>query len=516
MDRTKPSVFVRVVKPGQPDGERVDVTETVLTFSYEDDEEKADLIKLTVRNHDLSAFDDPTWKKGNVLEVSWGYPGAMSPPRRCEVTSVKGFDVLTIEAHALSMAMNSEKKCRAWESVRRSDVARAIAVEWGYGPEMQVIEDTTTVFETISQARQGDAAFLRKLARLEGYQFFLDFDGLHFHRRNLAQRTHRTYTYFTDPGRGDIEAISIENDVTAKPAATMVQARDPTEKVDLAVLARTPGGANGEDVPMELADSSDEYAQRYGDWFYSSERGMTQMGFPIDLQGQPRPGLAPLPEIITAASAADPSQPATPIPPLPPQPPGGHHVETRRDADGRLRDVWVDADLNEITSSPPREPGIIARAVISTETTPQTGEAAVAEAQAKQDRVQQTAVKMKLTIVGDPTILAKTVVEVLGISRRLSGRYYVSSVKHEVLPAPYKCVLQARSDGTHGYQAPGMPEASRDDVVATTPGNPNAIQEVEQVDPDGGVYRTWQDASGRELPPGDPRIRRQQVGFGEL
>lgn len=476
MDRTKPSIYVAVRPPGSQMNMRLDVSNVVETFEYVDSESKADTLKLTIKNDDLEAFDNPIWKKGNLLLVQWGYPGAMAPARECVIEKVTGFAKLSIEAHALSMLMNRATKCRTWENVTRSEVAAKIAGEWGYGADMQHIEATTQRFEVLSQGRVSDAAFLKRLANKQGFVFFLDFDGLHFHSRQMQQPTHRVLTYFTDPGRGDVKEIQIENDITAKPAAVLVQGRDPERKEPVNILAAI----------VEAAEA-----------VVATQR------IPVDLQGQPRSGLAPIPEIITAESAGNPALPATPVPPPPPRPPGAHHLETRQGEDGRLRDVWVDAYLNEISSSPPREPGIVARDVISAEPTSEVGEGARVEAQARQDRVQQTTVKMTMKIVGDPTMLAKTVVEVRGIGRRLSGPYYVTEVKHTIGDG-YTCELKMRSDGTQGYQSPDFPEPAarehcRQNNLWNLWGHTSALHEEQRLDAEGNRYSTWADDQGRAV-----------------
>src|SRR5262249_25618928 len=70
--RTEPSMFVKVQPEGST-GARVDLSAKVLSLVYEDCEGKADKLVLTVDNWDLANFDDPVWRKGNLLEVSWGY-----------------------------------------------------------------------------------------------------------------------------------------------------------------------------------------------------------------------------------------------------------------------------------------------------------------------------------------------------------------------------------------------------------------------------------------------------------
>jgi hypothetical protein len=83
----------------------------VLSFVYENSEQKADKLVLSVDNWDLKNFDDPVWKKGNLLEVSWGYPGDMAPTRQVVIQKVTGFQVLSIEGHATSVLMNKVARC---------------------------------------------------------------------------------------------------------------------------------------------------------------------------------------------------------------------------------------------------------------------------------------------------------------------------------------------------------------------------------------------------------------------
>ena len=230
--RTEPTFFVRVVPEGRPP-ERVDLSERVLSFVYEDSEHKADKLVLSVDNWDLRNFDDLAWKKGNLLEVSWGYPGDMAPTRQVVIQKVTGFQVLAIEGHGTGVLMNKVARCRTFENVRRSDVVRRIAQDNGYGPAVQDIEDTQHVLPVITQARMTDAQLVRRLADREGFQFYVDFDGLHFHQRRLGQRPTRVLRWFTPPEVGEILTINIDNDVTAKPGAVTVRGRDPIRKKDI-------------------------------------------------------------------------------------------------------------------------------------------------------------------------------------------------------------------------------------------------------------------------------------------
>lgn len=203
----------------------------VLSFSFTDSERAADTMKLTVDNFDLANFDDPIWKKGNIVRAAWGYPGRMSTPRELVITKVTGFQQLTVEARARSVVMNRVVRTRLFENLRRSDVVRQIAQENGF--EDVEIEDTEEVLPSISQARLTDAQFLRRLATDEGFEFFVDWDGLHFHPRRTDERPVRRFRYYTDPTVGEILSINVENDITARPARVRTAGRNPLEGEDV-------------------------------------------------------------------------------------------------------------------------------------------------------------------------------------------------------------------------------------------------------------------------------------------
>jgi len=355
----EPVYFVRV-KPSEGGDERVDLTDRVQRFEYEDNESAADKLSLTVDNWDLANFDDPVWKKGNILEVSWGYPGVMAPIRTVQIRSVKGFEVLTIEAHGKEVLANRVVKTRVFENMRRSDVVRQIAEELGYiSDDVLHIQDTEIVYETISQSRLTDAQFIRRLAHKEGFLWFIDYDGFHFHERDVAQAPIRTYTYYNIGHTGsNIESIQIKNDVTAKPGRVKRKGRDPL---------------NRKDVDGEADNDSD------------TKRGVTSEKIEvIDPETGDSLGFKEIGQEDTKPTSEE------------------SDAAARREAAGRFRNV------------------------------------------------QQVAVKLSLTVRGDPTILAKTVFELANVGKRLSQRYYIRKAVHTV-EAGYIVRIDAVSDGTGGH-----------------------------------------------------------------
>jgi phage protein D len=346
------------------------VTDSILSFKYTDAERKTDTVKLTVDNSDLTQFDDPAWRKGGRIRVSWGYPGAMAPERTCIITSVKGFRELSIEANAESVLMNLVTRQRVFEGKKISEIAEQIASEYGYGSDVQHIDDTMDREEIITQANLTDAQFLRQRASDVGFEFYVDFDGFHFHERRLGEPPVRALTYFIDGDQGDfVEDPTIDNDVTARPGRVRTRGRNPRTRSD---------------ITQSADNNSDDNRQT-----------LTHMVDVID-------------------------------------------SETRTTTTVRRR----------------RPPDQSERRLGSEQTVP-TADAnnntARRRARGRFRRAQQVAVKMKAKIIGDPVLLAKTIVQVRGMGQRLSVKYYLQEVTHDLSPSGYICNLTMVSDGHGGH-----------------------------------------------------------------
>jgi phage protein D len=493
VDRGMPSTIVRVIPDGSRDGERVDVSKVITSGTYQDCDNKADKLTLRVDNYDVSAYDNPIWKKGNIIEVSWGYPGAMAPTRRCIIQKVTGFRELSIEANGLEMLLAATTKARTWEGMTHSEIAAAIAQEWGYASEMQVIESTEERYETISQARMSDAAFIKKLAQRNGFVFYLDAAGFHFHRRLLEQRTHRIYTYFTEQKRGVWIDFRIENDITAKPGRVRAKGRDPLNKTDISESGDAEWPFTGlrpvpEAVQNEVLRLADEAEARWRALLRgvqaTVEAGGDATTQRIVAENERRVAVA-YRDAAEGHLAVDPDSGAVVFSPTAP----AGTWEGSAQAQTAYRSI-VEAGIAAIT------PSDLSSRAASEDTEPtseSTAGGAARRARGRQTRVQLTTVKAKLTVEGDPTLLAKSVIELRGIGTRLSGAYYVAEVRHKFCPAPYTCELDLRSDGTNGYGEPELPEAAREtsrDVRTVM--DEEGLQPGERVDPATGErYYVW-------------------------
>jgi len=405
-DRTAPSFFVTIEGDSGRTGRLIaespvgagdtvsDGSARVLNFEYTDSERRADSLKLTIDNFDLSMFDDPAWKKGNAILVRWGYPGRMAPERRCIITKITGALTLTVEARAESVLMNMQTRNRLFEGMSRSSVAAAIAEENGYGIDARTIEDTEVVLANIQQARLTDAQFLTRLAREEGFEWFVDFDGFHFHSRHTDQAPLRVFTYYTDSGMGEILSFNIENDITARPGRIRRRGRN---------------SITGQDVEGEAGTSTE------GDGAASARRESLA-------QGESEEEADYKARLATAKASDGPRRTAlTHVIEIVDQDTGSSRVEKRVAQEDIAPDAGVDQD------------------------------ALTRRAAGLHRRHQQTAVKLTFEAVGDPLLLAKTVIDMRGLGRRLSVLYYVKEVIHKNGPGSYTMSVKAVSDGSGGH-----------------------------------------------------------------
>lgn len=236
-DRDAPIVYLRLRREGNAEAVRLDETTRVLSFAFEDTEAGADKVTFSLDNYDLKHFDEPILREGDIVEASWGYYGRMSTARECVIQKITGGAVLKVEGHGKAMLLHKTTKTRTFRTMKRSDVARQLATENGYGVDLQDIDDTKETIAQINQAGMTDAALLADMARREGMRFYVDQHGFHFHARRLGQAPMRKFTWFVD-GLGDMLAFpNVETDITAKPGAVTLKGRDPLKKTDIEARA---------------------------------------------------------------------------------------------------------------------------------------------------------------------------------------------------------------------------------------------------------------------------------------
>ncbi|HEU4408374.1 MAG TPA: contractile injection system protein, VgrG/Pvc8 family [Polyangiaceae bacterium] len=419
-DRSAPGVRLSLF--AAPNGASVaplDLGGRLVGFTYEDSDDKADKLTLELDNFDLARFDREELFGGALLEASWGYPSVMAPPRRAVVKSVKGFTTLTVEAQALSALLNQRATTRRFEGATRAEVVRQVAAEYGYAGALLDVEETHERYDVLSQAAETDARFLKRLAEREHFVFYVDAQGLHFHRRRQESPPARVFTWYAGPASGDVLSVRVESDLARRVGATRVRGRDPLRK--------------------ETLDASSNAASA------------------------PRATLSDVVEVV------DPETGATAL---------------------QARNATANVAPTSASSA-----GRAKR-----------------EADARFVKAEREAVKLSLQVVGDPTLAAKTVVEVRGISALLSGKYYVLAVKHTLGGSGYVCDLVLTRDGKGAPAAAegrGRPQGgAKNPHAAPVPGD-GAMQEFDAVDLETGAPETQYRAAGKPPGAGDPEGARR-------
>lgn len=403
-NRDLPVIIVQFAETNRPGDlpSPVDLSNIITSLKYKDDEKKVDMVTLSVDNHDLSQLDNGIWENGTVLYVAWGYSGNMSPTRKCVIKKVNGRNPLNIEAHVEGVLLDEKRTSRTFTNMTRSQIVKQIADEGGYTPDRQFIQDTSVVLGHVAQAALTNAQFLKTLANKQGFQFFVDFDGLHWHERKTDQRPLRTFTWFSDAGQGDILDWGIEKDHKRKPTSCAFAGRDPIEKKDIE------GVANNSNVPRVAL----------GDFVEG-----------IDA--------------VTGASL------------------GTRAMNTAHD--------------ERFPSSA------------------HSNEDATEHAQGRYKNARLNTNRLWFDVVGDPQIVGKSIVELLNISKSLSGRYYVSELEHHISGKRYVTRFYTLRDASGtGIAVPVDATKNTED-----PADPHALEPFDAVDKFGVVTVQYRDSKGR-------------------
>ncbi|MCP3104527.1 late control protein D [Myxococcus sp. K15C18031901] len=415
LDRSAPGVRLTLLAHEKArSGEPLSLEGRVLSLTFEDSSTTADKLSLQLDNFDLALFDRAELVGGAVLEVSWGYPGLMAPPRRVVVKKLKGFQVLTVEGQALSALMHREAKTRTWQGKTRGQVVREVAAEYGYEGDSVHVEDTGEPLDTIHQAGETDARLLRRLAAREEYEFHVDDRGLTFARRNQASAPTHVLWWYADSGRGDILSVNVESELGRRVGKAQVRGRDALSKKNIEAQA-----SSGTVERTTLADFL-EVVDRI--------TGTTAL------------------QLRNATTSVQPTSASTP-------------AQAQRESEARFR------------------------------------------------RAEAGTVKLALQVVGNPSLRAKSVVEVRGISRLLSGKYYVTEAKHVLSSSGYTTDLKLSRDGTGRRQQAspekeGQPQGGQPNVCMPATGG--VLTELEVVDKRSGTTHVEYRSNGQSIGAGDP------------
>lgn len=211
IDVFKPTFLIQI------EGQQLslDITQEISSFVFEDNEEKLDVMELTVANRGLQFTDDPLFQEGNEIVARFGYVGNLSPVKKAVIKEIDydfpedGVPTIRLKAYDKGYKLSGKENQKVWQKpapgILYSEIAEEIAAANGLIP---VVTPSVGRHLRVVQSNVSDAQFLKELAAkardregegVAGYMFYVQEDELHFHPRMLDQPPDLTLEYFTDP-----------------------------------------------------------------------------------------------------------------------------------------------------------------------------------------------------------------------------------------------------------------------------------------------------------------------------
>jgi phage protein D len=234
---------------GQWSETRAMLMDRLVGFTFSDHETKMDEATLTFRNEDFALLDNPVLAKGQQFIMAWGWPGDMHPPRRMIVVKSERSNPMKVICHCLLEKMNLAPRNRRMEGCTDSQFVKRIAQAWGFSGSSLDVEETEATHEVLVQtAHMSDAQFLAKLAKDNGFIFYIDHTGLHWHRRRTESQPKFDFTYRTEKDGPFVCPMVEEPRLEYKPPAAVVKVKNTAMDPD-----------TGEQVKEEAdADTADQ------------------------------------------------------------------------------------------------------------------------------------------------------------------------------------------------------------------------------------------------------------------
>lgn len=516
------------------EGMPLDLSDKILSLSYEDLDDKADKLELTLDNWDLSEFDNSWWKKGGILEISWGFVGNMCPARRVVIQKISGNQVMKVEAHGLEMLMHKAKTLKVYKGKTLYEIAKEKADKYADVLKQQKGADEARE-KSAKELESSFPEFYRNLATRynldpnpENKRHFYDFKSLH--ADVLAGRTKLPATNSVNAlpqkyNRGAPSMWIRDQEgtlINAKTGAPVTDAE--VEKVaDTSTAAQYDvGRMGGEDedsgvsishdarkVKIAFASQSaqtdaqfvDKLARKHGYRFYIDHTGFRLVPVGSVYKQTPAKTLTWFHgdgEWVSFSYENDGVEKSKTVKEKGINPltkaefeQEGSNDKTRRPGLGaRVNEVQINQTtgvhkISERTAPPAvvtekekKEPGFLdklkqwgKKASDATDFGAGGGQkdeehdvapatkGNPAEVKSKVDgkykKRQHAAHELTGTVLGDPQFKAKTLIQVEGLGRRLSGKWEVRSVEHRVDSNGYMCRFKAQRDGDNGFGEKG-------------------------------------------------------------
>lgn len=173
----------------------------LITAEVDSTFEMPDMCTLSFHDHDLEILDSGTFAIGMALEV--GFAGEGETPNaifKGEITAIEPvFDTqampkIIVRGYDRSHRLNRGTKSQAYVNQTDADIVKKIAGDAGLSASTDA---TGGAREHVFQHNQTDLAFLHQLARLNGFEVYVDDKTLHF-KKSRTKRGNVTLVFGND------------------------------------------------------------------------------------------------------------------------------------------------------------------------------------------------------------------------------------------------------------------------------------------------------------------------------
>lgn len=522
--RNRPLIFVKLhaekkagtKAPKAPKGEPLDISDKIISFRFDDEERKADRMEITLDNHDMVEFDNPAWKQGGVLEVSWGYPGQMTPARFGVIEKISGGRELRVEARGLEMLMHRAKTLKVFQNKTLYQLVEEVSHKYTevlsqYAAVDQEKEATTKASEA------GGGSFDKWYAQVaarknldtnpDSKRHFYDFRGLY--RDMIAGKVPYSTEDLPDQYKRGAPSNWVRNEangplVDARTGRAITNAE--IDKIQVAQTDSSPAPGCGisiaaKQIKLSSAAQSAQtdaqvvsrFARKYGYVFYIDHQGVHFKPRDEVYKGKPSKvltwfnGNGEFLDFNYHSDSGDKSDKVTekgvdPLNKRKIEQKAGNaetdraglapHVATWNAPTGEV--VATDRtpasyteDQDKAKEGQQKSGGFLDTVkdglaklgqAESTDISHFSGtdpNNAKAKADGKYKKRQRHKHELRGSLIGDPLFLAKTVIQVEGLGLRLSGKWAVRKVSHKIDSSGYICDFECDRDGDHGYGEKG-------------------------------------------------------------
>lgn len=368
----------------------IDFESRLLSFRYEDNDKKKDSVEFVLDNHDLELLAE--YPPGATCMVRWGYPGDLTPWHPVQLRHVTGFEEITFEGTSLESVLDRVERTEAYYNASRSAIVRGIAeARYGFSGRLLNVEDTDEVIDTVNQLGETDAAFIKRLAVEEGFVFYVDHTGIHWHATKYDGQPIREITWRRDhPGNVIIGQPRLDFDLLRHFRKTKKKQLDPENKGTFEELLDPENDVTASELGTKSPD----------DMLWSTKLQVTAEG---EKQVSYEFNADPLVAKITEAAAVT-------------NDPGIQSLADVLQSDPKAKDLFSPTLLQQMA--------VVSEEVLSH-----------GSAKNRKRALAPLKIRLTMTVLGDPSLRAKEVVRVLGIPRVLEGNLYVKRATHEISPS---------------------------------------------------------------------------------